>query len=360
MPGEFESHSGCWMLWPERTTNWRLGGKPAQQAFAGVATAIATSEPVTVAVSRGQYVHARKMLPDAIRIVEMSSDDSWMRDVGPTFVVNRRGVRRGVDWIFNAWGGLGGGLYYPWDQDDLIARKVLEVEGSDRYRAPLVLEGGAIHVDGEGTLITTEECLLNPNRNPHLDKGQIEILLHEYVGATSVIWLGKGVVNDETSGHVDNLCCFARPGEVVLTWTDNKRDPQYRVCVDAFERLSGARDAQGRKLKIHKLVHPGPLYRTRAETEGVDAIDGIAPRLAGERLAASYANFYIGNSTIVMPLLDPKRDKLAATQLKRLFPERNVIGVQSREILLGGGNIHCITQQVPGTNRKADGASRRK
>jgi agmatine deiminase len=358
MPGEFEPHAGCWMLWPERTTNWRLGAKPAQQAFAAVATAIAASEPVTVGVSRAQFVHARTVLPDAIRLVELSSDDAWMRDVGPTFVVDRRGARRGVDWLFNAWGGLGGGLYFPWDQDDLVARKVLEVERSDRYRAPLVMEGGAIHVDGEGTLITTEECLMNPNRNPQLDKGQIEILLHEYVGATSVIWLGKGVVEDETSGHVDNLCCFVRPGEVVLTWTDNKRDPQYRVSTDAYERLSPARDAQGRKLKIHKLVQPGPLYRTKAETVGIDAVDGTAPRPAGERLAGSYVNFYIGSSVIVMPLLDPKRDKLAASQLKRLFPERNLIGVQSREILLGGGNIHCITQQVPGKKRTADGGRR--
>ena len=138
------------------------------------------------------------MLPDAVRVVEMSSDDAWMRDVGPTFVVNDAGEVRGVDWVFNAWGGFSGGLYFPWDQDDLVARKVLEIEGRDRYRAPFVLEGGAIHVDGEGTLITTEECLLNPNRNPHLDKGQIEILLHEYLGVTSVIWLGKGVVDDET------------------------------------------------------------------------------------------------------------------------------------------------------------------
>jgi agmatine deiminase len=347
MPGEFEAHAGCWMLWPERTSNWRLGAKPAQQAFAAVATAIATSEPVTVGVSRAQFVQARSVLPDAIRIVELSSDDAWMRDVGPTFVVNRRGERRGVDWLFNAWGGLGGGLYFPWDQDDLVARKVLEVEGSDRYRAPLVMEGGAIHVDGEGTLITTEECLMNPNRNPQLDKGQIEILLHEYVGATSVIWLGKGVVEDETSGHVDNLCCFVRPGEVVLTWTDNKRDPQYQVSMDAYERLSQSRDAQGRKLKIHKLVQPRPLRRTQAETVGIDTAEGTASRPAGERLAASYVNFYIGSSVIVMPLLDPKHDKLAANQLKRLFPERNLIGVQSREILLGGGNIHCITQQVP-------------
>jgi agmatine deiminase len=347
MPGEFEAHSGCWMIWPERPSNWRLGAKPAQAAFAAVATAIATGEPVTVAASRDQFVNARCTLPDAIRVVEMSTNDAWMRDVGPTFVVNKAGDVRGVDWIFNAWGGLGGGLYFPWDQDDLVARKVLEIEARDRYRAPFVLEGGSIQVDGEGTLLTTEECLLNPNRNPQLDKGQMEILLHEYLGVTSVIWLGNGVVDDETNGHIDNLCCFVRPGEVVLTWTDDKRDPQYKISQDAYERLRSARDAKGRKLKIHKLLQPGPLYRTSEESQGVDMLEGGKARGSGERLAASYVNFYIGNSTVVMPLLDPKRDRVAANAVKRMFPERRVIGVQAREILLGGGNIHCITQQVP-------------
>jgi len=347
MPAEFEPHTGAWMLWPERPSNWRLGAKPAQAAFAAVATAIATGEPVTVGASRAQFVNARATLPEAIRVVEISSDDAWMRDVGPTFVVDRRGAVRGVDWVFNAWGGINGGLHFPWDQDDLVARKVLEIEGRDRYRAPFVLEGGAIHVDGEGTLITTEECLLNPNRNPHLDKGQLELLLHEYLGVTNVIWLGKGVVDDETSGHVDNLCCFARPGEVVLTWTDDKRDPQYRVSFDAYERLSQVRDARDRRLKIHKLQQPGPLRRTREEARHLDAVEGQKPRAAGERLAGSYVNFYIANSTIVMPLLDPKHDRAAMRTLARIFPERRLIGVQAREILLGGGNIHCITQQVP-------------
>ena len=354
MPGEFEQHSGCWMLWPERPSNWRLGAKPAQLAFAAAATAIATGEPVTVGVSRAQFLHARALLPDAIRVVELSSNDSWMRDVGPTFVVNGSGAVRGVDWAFNAWGGLGGGLYFPWDQDDLVARKVLEIEGCDRYRAPFVLEGGGIHVDGEGTLITTEECLLNPNRNPHLDKGQIEILLHEYLGVTSVIWLGRGVVDDETNGHIDNLCCFARPGEVVLTWTDDKRDPQYRVSLDAYERLMQARDAQGRRLKIHKLHQPGPLVRTREESQHIDAEEGGAPRRGGERLAGSYVNFYSGNLTIVLPLLDPKRDRQASRQLQKIFPDRRIIGVQAREILLGGGGIHCITQQVPAAGQPAN------
>ena len=347
MPGEFEPHAGCWMLWPERPSNWRSGAKPAQAAFAAVATAIATGEPVTVAASAAQYVHARSMLPDAVRVVEMSSGDAWMRDVGPTCVVDGRGGVRGVDWQFNAWGGLNGGLHFPWDQDDLVARKVLEIERLAHYRAPFVLEGGAIHVDGQGTLITTEQCLLNPNRNPQLDHGQLEILLHEYLGVTQVIWLGSGIVDDETSGHVDNLCCFARPGEVVLTWTDDRRDPQYRISRDAYERLMDARDARGRALKIHKLMQPKPMYRRPQDVKDIDLAVGTPPRRAGERLAASYVNFYIANSTIVVPLLDRQHDKEAVRCLQRIFPERRIIGVQAREILLGGGNIHCITQQVP-------------
>lgn len=347
MPGEFERHSGCWMLWPERTDTWRLGARPAQAAFAAVAAAIAESEPVSVGVSARSYQAARAMLPPSVRVVELSSNDAWMRDVGPTFVVDGTGGVRGVDWIFNAWGGLGGGLYFPWDQDDLVAQKVLEVEGRDRYRAPFVLEGGSIHVDGQGTLITTEECLLNPNRNPHLDKGAIEILLHEYLGVTSVVWLGKGVHNDETDGHVDNLCCFARPGEVVLTWTDNRRDPQYAICRDAYARLAEARDARGRRFKVHKLVQPGPLKRTAQEAAGVDSREGTQARHGGERLAASYVNFYLGNNIVVMPLLDARHDRAALATLRRIFPRRRVVGVPAREILLGGGNIHCITQQVP-------------
>ncbi len=197
---------------------------------------------------------------------------------------------------------------------------MLEIEGRDRYRAPFVLEGGAIHVDGEGTLITTEECLLNPNRNPHMDTGQLEIMLHEYLGISSVIWLGKGVIDDETDGHVDNLCCFARPGEVVLTWTDNKRDPQYRVSHDAYERLMGARDAKGRRLKVHKLQQPGPLHRTREEAQDIDTVDGRPPRPAGERLAGSYVNFYIANSTVVVPLLDSRHDRQATPHTDAHLP----------------------------------------
>jgi len=269
-----------------------------------------------------------------------------MRDCGPTFVVGADG-RRGVDWRFNAWGGTNGGLYFPWDRDDRVAAKVLEIEGADRYRAPIVLEGGAIHVDGEGTVLTTEECLLNPNRNPELSKEQIERVLLEYLGAEKVVWLGAGVYEDETDGHVDNIACFARPGVVLLTWTDDGDDPQHRISRDARERLEAAADARGRPLEVVLLPSPGPLQISAEEAEGVDAGEGTQPRRAGDRMAASYVNFYLGNSRIVCPLLDPRHDEEAMTILGRAFPDREVVGVTAREILLGGGNIHCITQQVP-------------
>jgi agmatine deiminase len=347
MPAEFERHAGCWMLWPERPDNWRDGAKPAQAAFAAVAQAIALGEPVTVGVSAAQFQNARARLPQAVRVVEMSSNDAWMRDCGPTFVIDAKGRRRGIDWTFNAWGGLRGGLYFPWDKDQEVAHKVLEIEGADRYRTSFVLEGGAIHVDGQGTCLTTEQCLLNPNRNGNLSRAAIESTLERYLGVTTVIWLGEGVHFDETGGHIDELACFTAPGHVALTWTEDRRDPQYRISCDALERLKAARDARGRRLAVHKIHQPGPLHMTAAEAAGVDARAGSQPRRAGDRLPASYVNFYVANGRVVMPLYDKRWDGAAARMLKRLFPTRKVIGVRTREILLGGGNIHCITQQVP-------------
>jgi agmatine deiminase len=346
MPGEFEPHAGCWMAWPERPDNWREGAAPAQAAFAAVAEAIAASEPVTMAVSEAQFERCREALPASVRVVEMSFDDAWMRDIGPTFLTGGGGLR-GVDWHFNAWGGAEGGLYASWQHDALVARKVLEIEAADRYRAPIVLEGGAIHADGEGTVLTTEECLLNPNRNPELSREQLERVLLEYLGASKVVWLGAGVCDDETDGHVDNLACFARPGVVLLTYAEEEADPQHAVSVDALNRLRAATDARGRTLEVITLPSPGPLEMSAQEARGVKSAPGTKPRRAGDRLAASYVNFYIASSRVVFPLLDERYDDEAKEILERCFPDREIVGVPARELLLGGGNVHCITQQVP-------------
>lgn len=353
MPGEYEAHAGCWMLWPERGDNWRLGAKPAQQCFVAVAAAIARFEPVTMGVSRAHFEDARHQLPAHIRVVEMAHDDAWMRDVGPTFVANdAQGLVRGVDWGFNAWGGLAGGLYFPWHDDDLVAGKVLEIEHADRYAAPLILEGGSIHVDGGGTLLTTEECLLNPNRNPDLSRGEIEAHLRDYLNVENIIWLPRGVYMDETDGHVDNLCCFARPGVVLLTWTDDPEDPVYAICREAHAILSRERDARGRAFEIQPIHQPGPLFMTEEESFGLSYSRSAKPRPPGDRLAASYINFYIANGGVVMPLFDDPHDAAALEAVKACFPDREVVGVPAREILLGGGNIHCITQQQPAVPKR--------
>lgn len=348
MPAEFARHQGVYMLWPERPDNWRNGAKPAQHTFANVAKAISQFEHVTVGVSDEQYINARHMLPDDVEVIEISSNDSWIRDSGPTFVVNDDGQLRGVDWTFNAWGGLVDGLYFPWDKDDRVAQKVIDLERTDRYRLDdFVLEGGAIHVDGEGTLITTEECLLSKGRNPQLSKGQIEDVLKKYLNVEKVIWLKRGIYLDETNGHVDNIANFVKPGVVVLAWTDDKDDPQYEISKENDDILRHSTDARGRKIQVEKLYVPKPVTITKEESEGVDAVDGTLPRQEGDRLAASYVNYYTANGGIVFPTFGDPNDARAEKTLQRLYPDRKIVGVFAREIILGGGNIHCITQQVP-------------
>ena len=347
MPAEFEKQSGVWMVWPERCDNWRNGAKPAQEVFAEVAKAIARFEKMTVAVSAGQYQNARSKLPPEIRVVEMSSDDAWVRDTGPTFLVNDKGGLRAVDWEFNAWGGLVDGLYFPWANDDRVAQKICEIEDVDTYRTEdFVLEGGSIHVDGEGTVMTTEMCLLSEGRNPHLSKEEIEKVLCDYLNCEKVIWIKNGVDPFETNGHIDDVACFVAPGEVACIWTDDKSHPFYRQAMEAYETLSSATDAKGRKLKVHKLcLTKEPCYLEGAET--IDAVEGTIPRENGEVSIASYMNFLIINGAVIMPQYGDENDALAIEQAQAMFPDREIVGVLTKEVAFGGGNIHCITQQQP-------------
>jgi agmatine deiminase len=343
MPAESAPHAGCWLIWPERRDNWRERAVPVQLAFVQLVAAIARFEPVTVGASPRRLQQAREALTGYAEVVPLPNDDCWIRDTGPSFVVDAGGGRRAVAWRFNAWGGV----YDRHARDDRVAMRVAATTRAACYRAPLVMEGGSFHVDGQGTALVTEQCLLNRNRNPTLDRHDIAVHLHRYLGVSTVIWLGRGVVNDETSGHIDNLACFVRPGEVLLNWTNDRSDPQYRVSADALERLRAARDAQGRRLQIHKIPMPGPLYMSRAEAAGVVRRPGIRMFKAGRRLAGSYVNFYLANGAVIAPLLDTRTDDAALRVLRRVYPDRVIVGVSSREFLLGGGNIHCLTQQVP-------------
>ena len=345
-PAEFQPVSQVWLAWPERRDNWRDDALPAQLTFARIANAISEVTKVCVAVSSKQFDHARDLLQPEVRLVEIPYNDAWMRDIGPTVLVNESGERRGISWQFNAWGGEYNGLYDNWQQDNLVASSVCDIIGIDHYSAPFVLEGGSIHTDGEGTLYTTEECLLSPGRNPLLTKQQIEEQLKQYLSIEKVIWLPKGLFNDETDGHVDNLMHVIAPGKVVLSWTDDPSDPQYQLSREAEKVLSSQTDAKGREIEIVRLPLPGPLHYSENEAQGIEVSSGMS-RAAGERLSASYANFLIVNGYVFLPLLDDRTDAEAISVLQSAMPEHQIIGIPTREVLLGGGNIHCITQQIP-------------
>ena len=353
MPGEFEPHRGCIMIWPKRPGSWNYGAKKAREAFKRVAWAIAESEEVFMLAEADVEENAREMLTGnpghEIQVIRMESDDAWARDVAPTFVVNDEKNVRGIDWEFNAWGGDVDGLYAHWEKDDQVAEKVCEELHYDCYEAhPFVLEGGSIHSDGEGTVLVTAACLLSAGRNPKLSKQEIEQKLCDYLGAQKVIWLESGIYNDETNEHVDNICAFVRPGEVVLAWTDDETDPQYAMSKSCLEILERETDAMGRKIKVHKLPIPKtPICVTEEDLGGYEFEDGEDTREVGERLAASYVNFYISNGGVIVPQFGDEHDEAAVEILKAAFPERTVYPVPARDILLGGGNIHCITQQIP-------------
>lgn len=349
MPSELAEHRCTWVLWPQREDNWRFNGEYGQAAFKEVIQTIAKYEPVIVGTNKTQYLHLLFMNMPNVQIVEISNNDSWIRDTGATFVVNGKGNMRAVDWKFNAYGGLINGLYFPWDQDDFIAPKMAAIEAVNYYHLnEFVLEGGSVHSDGEGTILTTEECLLDPGRNPDMTKEQIEEKLKEYLGAEKVLWIPKGIYMDEdTNGHIDNICQFVAPGKVVLAWEDNQDDPQYERSKAALDYLESVTDAKGRKIEVVKLHVPNPITITKEEADGVDIVEGTFPRREGDRLPASYVNYYNCNGAVILPVFNDPHDQAAIDTLQQLFPDKVIEPIYAREILLGGGNIHCITQQVP-------------
>jgi agmatine deiminase len=298
----------------------------ARLAHATVARAISGFETVTVAVKPRDADEAQLMLGRGIEMLEVEIDDSWTRDSGPIFVGDGRDGVAGVHWRFNAWGNK----YHGFENDAAFGRRVLEALDMRRYDGPMVLEGGSVAVDGQGTLITTEQCLLNPNRNPNLSRQQIEERLALYLGVTKVIWLGEGLEDDETDGHVDNIACFAAPGRVMVYAPREKGGLNDRVMRDNVARLKTARDAAGRVLEIIEL--PEPVRRARHD---------------GRRLDMSYINFYFANHGIVMPSFDDAMDGVAAEIMEKAFPDRRIVQVPALDIVQGGGGIHCITQQQP-------------
>ncbi|SFG23766.1 agmatine deiminase [Oribacterium sp. WCC10] len=351
MPAEYVPHEGTLLVWPTRPGSWGINTDKAQDSFISIAKALSPHEKVFFLCDKAHLSDARNKLKGIAEVLEIPTDDAWARDIGPTFVTNGNEIR-GINWRFNAWGGNVDGLYAEWDHDDAAAEAFCDAIGRDIYDfGDFVLEGGSIHTDGEGTLLVTESCLLSRGRNPSLTKHEIEKRLMEALSVKKILWLPHGIYNDETNEHVDNVCAFIRPAEVVLAWTDDINDPQYEMSEKDLKYLSRVTDAKGRKIRIHKLPIPDhPVLVTDEDLLNYEFEEGEDYRESGERLAASYVNFYFGNGTVLVPQFggdNESSDRRALEILRELCPDRKVIGIDSLPVLKGGGNIHCITQQIP-------------
>jgi agmatine deiminase len=320
MPAEWAPHERTLMAWPTRPELWGDQLQAAREEYAATANAIAAFEPLTmVCANAEEAAQARAALTTAAEVVELPIDDSWLRDCGPIFVVDGDDRRAGVHFGFNSWGGK----FTPWDRDAAVGALLVEHVGDNCYEAPFVLEGGAIAVDGEGTLLTTEECLLNPNRNPGMSREEIEAGLCDHLGVETIVWLGQGLVEDrDTDGHVDMIAAFTRPGEVLLQSVE--------PGAPSHERMAD--------------------NRTRLTAAGLDVVDFpilAAVEVAGEPVAVSHLNLYLCNGAAIVPLADVDTDAEALERIAAAYPAREVVGVPGRVIAFGGGGPHCITQQVP-------------
>ena len=327
MPAEWARHDRCIMAWPvRRRVFWGAFYELAQATYAAVAHAIARFEPVLVVAAPEEAAEARNRCGREVEVVELPIDDSWMRDSGPIFLSAPDGRLAAADFLFNSWGEK----YLPYDRDADIGRRLCEHFGVPRYAAPMVLEGGAITVDGEGTLITTESCLLNPNRNPGMTREEIEEVLRTYLGGETVIWLQAGVWDDwDTDGHVDGVAAFIRPGAVALHMVREKDHPDYATCLENRRRLENATDARGRAIEV-------------VEIDAETTVD-----MGGRRVSSCYLNFYLANGAVVVPTMGTDDDEAALKQLRAAFPDREVVGVETAVLGYGGGGVHCITQQMP-------------
>ena len=331
MPAEWAPHAATWLSWPHNRESWPGKFEPIPGIWAQFARLLAQREDVHILAS-GEAVmaEARRMVGDHPRITlhDIPTNDAWMRDHGPTFLVgNSEDPPALVDWKYNAWGGK----YPPFDADDSVPGLLAALLGRRRFQPGIILEGGAIDVNGQGTLLTTEQCLLNPNRNPGLSREDTERYLADYLGISNVLWLAGGIVGDDTDGHIDELARFVNETTVVAMLEEDPADDNFSALADNFRRLESFSDQDGRPLTVVPLPMPRPIFHE------------------GQRLPASYANFYIANGLVVVPQYDDPADSIVLERLTTLFPDRQVKGVRAVDLTWGLGAFHCITQQEPAT-----------
>jgi agmatine deiminase len=335
MPAEWEPHRGTWLSWPHKEASWPGKFGPVPGIFATMVRHLADREEVHINVAGpGMEQDIRSFLADAgadsgnVFFHHHPTNDAWVRDHGPIFIQRQEGDATAeaiVDWKFNAWGDK----YPPYDLDDVIPTRIGEELGLPVFHPGIVMEGGSIDVNGLGTLLTTEACLLNRNRNPELTRAEIERYLCAYLGVSHILWLGEGIVGDDTDGHVDDLTRFVDPRTVVTAIEDDPADENYEPLQRNLERLNRMTDQNGRPLRVVTLPMPRPMWHD------------------GQRLPASYANFYVANNLVLLPAYDPARDEEARATLQSVFPTREVIGIDCTDLVWGLGAFHCVTQQWP-------------
>ena len=326
MPAEWETHEQCWMMWP---TGLDLDRYPdterMQKGYAAAANAISQFETVTIVANDSDTEECRNLIDQSVRVHNLQIDDSWCRDTGPTFITDGKKLG-GVDWKFNNYGESLGPDYL---NDQKLAKEITKITSSDYFDAPIVLEGGGIHTDGKGTLMITEDVLLDPKRNPGLDKKEAEKILSNYLGVEQFIWLIAALEYDDTGGHIDNLACFAPDNVIIALNEEDPEDSNYDRLKENLSRLSGANDINGKAYEIVKIDQP--------------SYDSFL----NERLPMSYINFYIANNGIVMPVFNDVKDADAIEKIQNVFKNKSVVTVPGRPIVEGGGCVHCITQQQP-------------
>jgi agmatine deiminase len=338
MPAEWEPHRATWIAWPHQREDWPDKFEPIPWVYTEIVRHLSASEQVGIVATEELASEAREMLGRVgvdlgrVTFVPFATDRVWTRDSGPIFVRDHTGPLVALDWRFNAWAKYDNHL-----DDDRLPERLAELLGLERVQPHvngqrLVLEGGAIDVDGEGLLLTTEECLLDPEtqvRNPGLPRADLEAALRNYLGVRDIVWLHRGIVGDDTHGHVDDITRFVAPRTVVTAIEPDRGDPNHDILTENLERLRAFRDSQGRGLTIHTLPMPAPMV------------------FEGQRVPASYANFFIANDRVLMPTFNDANDRHALNRLAELFPTRQVVGIHAVDLVWGLGTLHCLTQQEP-------------
>ena len=337
MPAEWEPHEATWLSWPHKEASWPGAFEPVPAVFAQITKNLTDSEFVRINVADEDFAErVRVELRNAgVNLQRVTfhfnpTNDAWCRDHGPIYVtrtINGKRERAINDWGFNAWGGK----YLPANLDDVVPTRIAHEFNEKLFKPDIVMEGGSIDVNGKGTLLTTEACLLNPNRNPHLNQAQIEQYLRDYLGVTNILWLGDGIVGDDTDGHVDDLTRFTSHDTIVTVLEDDPADENYQLLKENYERLLKMKDQDDNPFRVVTMPMPGERY------------------MEDQRLPMSYANFYIANQAVLLPTYRHKNDAKAAEILQKLFPTREVISIDCHDLIWGLGSIHCVTQQQPAT-----------